>query len=82
VLILFEVVRRGIGAMGWEFLTQIQPPARREGGGYLNGIVGTFYMVGIATRCSRSRSGILPRSTSSSTGGAGSPASSGSSPTS
>ncbi len=49
VLILWTVVSNGIGAFGWEFLTQPEPPARREGGGYLNGIVGTLYMVGIAT---------------------------------
>lgn len=49
VLIIFTVVSNGIGAFGWEFLTQIEPPARREGGGYLNGIVGTLYMVSIAS---------------------------------
>jgi phosphate transport system permease protein len=49
VLIVVEVVRRGYPALGWEFLTQIEPPHRREGGGYLQGIVGTGYMVGIAT---------------------------------
>jgi phosphate transport system permease protein len=47
-LIVWQVVVRGIGALNWEFLTTIEPPARREGGGYLNGIVGTAYMVGIA----------------------------------
>jgi phosphate transport system permease protein len=48
-LIVWQVVVRGIGALSWDFLTQIEPPARREGGGYLNGIVGTAYMVGLAT---------------------------------
>ncbi len=48
-LILFEVTRRGLPAMNLEFLTQVQPGSRREGGGYLHGIVGTFTMVGIAT---------------------------------
>jgi phosphate transport system permease protein len=48
-LIVWQVVVRGIGALSWEFLTQIEPPARREGGGYLNGIVGTAYMVGLAS---------------------------------
>lgn len=46
-LILYVVVRNGYGALSWTFLTEIEPPARREGGGYLNGIVGTLYMVGI-----------------------------------
>ena len=49
VLIVYVVVRNGYGALGWEFFTQPEPPARREGGGYLQGIVGTLYMVGIAS---------------------------------
>lgn len=44
-LIVFEVLRRGWNAFGWEFLTETEPPFRREGGGYLQGIVGTAYMV-------------------------------------
>lgn len=48
LLIVAEVARRGIGAIGWSFLTQTEPPFRREGGGYLQGIVGTFYMVTLA----------------------------------
>jgi phosphate transport system permease protein len=48
-LIIVEVVRRGWPAMGWEFLTQVQPSGRTEGGGYVHGIIGTFYMVGFAT---------------------------------
>jgi phosphate transport system permease protein len=50
VLILFEVIRRGAGAMSWDFLTSVQPfSQRRAGGGYLQGLVGTVYMVGIAS---------------------------------
>jgi phosphate transport system permease protein len=49
VLILFEVIRRGASAMSWEFLTSVQTISLvREGGGYLNGLVGTLYMVSIA----------------------------------
>ena len=48
-LILFEVIRQGAGAMSWEFLSSVQPfSQRRPGGGYLQGLVGTLYMVGIA----------------------------------
>jgi phosphate transport system permease protein len=48
-LILFEVVRKGIGAMNWDFLTSVQPFSQRQaGGGYLHGLVGTLYMVAIA----------------------------------
>jgi phosphate transport system permease protein len=49
ILILFEVIRRGASAMTWEFLTSVQTISLvREGGGYLNGLVGTLYMVTIA----------------------------------
>jgi phosphate transport system permease protein len=48
-LILYQVVQRGIGAMSWEFLSKVQPFAqRREGGGYLNGLFGTLYLLVIA----------------------------------
>lgn len=45
-LIFFEVLRRGGSAMSWEFLTSVQELSLiREGGGYLNGLFGTLYMV-------------------------------------
>jgi len=48
-LILFEVIRRGASAMSLEFLTSVQTISLvREGGGYLNGLFGTLYMVTIA----------------------------------
>jgi phosphate transport system permease protein len=48
-LILFEVVRRGASAMSWEFLSSTQLISlSHAGGGYLNGLFGTLYMVGIA----------------------------------
>ncbi len=49
-LILFEVIRRGASAMNIEFLTSVQNISLiREGGGYLNGLFGTLYMVAIAS---------------------------------
>lgn len=49
-LILFEVIRRGAGAMNVEFLTSVQTISLvREGGGYLNGLFGTLYMISIAS---------------------------------
>jgi phosphate transport system permease protein len=49
-LLLWQVVVRAWPALGWEFITQIEPLSFREsGGGYLHGIVGTLYMTGIAT---------------------------------
>ncbi|MCB2179803.1 phosphate ABC transporter permease PstA [bacterium] len=49
-LILFEVIRRGASAMNFEFLTSVQTISLiREGGGYLNGLFGTVYMLLIAS---------------------------------
>jgi len=48
-LIVVQVVANGMAAFGWEFLAVVEPPHRREGGGYLQGIIGTGYMVGLAT---------------------------------
>jgi phosphate transport system permease protein len=50
LLILYEVIRNGAGAMSWGFLSSVQPFSQRKpGGGYLQGLVGTVYMVGIAS---------------------------------
>ncbi len=50
VLIFYYIIREGLAAMNWEFLTQAPPFSyRREGGGYVNGLIGTLMMVGIAT---------------------------------
>ncbi len=50
ILIFYYIAREGIGTMSWEFLTQPQPYSfRREGGGFVNGLIGTLIMVGIAT---------------------------------
>jgi phosphate transport system permease protein len=49
-LLLWQVTVRGLPALGWEFITQIEPLSFRDtGGGYLHGIVGTLYMTGVAT---------------------------------
>jgi len=50
VLIVWFLVVRGVGAMSWEFLTSSQPLTYvRPGGGALNALVGTAYMVGLAS---------------------------------
>ncbi|WP_159945116.1 MULTISPECIES: phosphate ABC transporter permease PstA [unclassified Nocardiopsis] len=48
ILIIFEVTRRGIGVVNLDFLTQTEPPPRREGGGYAAGFVGTLYIMALA----------------------------------
>jgi phosphate transport system permease protein len=49
-LILYFLIIKGIGAMSWEFLTSSQPLTYvRPGGGALNAVIGTGYMVGLAS---------------------------------
>lgn len=49
VLIVFVTLQNGLSAMSLEFLTQTQPLSfRREGGGFVHGLVGTAMMLGIA----------------------------------
>jgi phosphate transport system permease protein len=53
VLILWEIISRGVRTMNWEFLTSSTPFSyRATGGGFLNGLIGTGIMVGLATAIS------------------------------
>jgi phosphate transport system permease protein len=47
--ILGYVVVQGVGAINWEFLTQLPHPIGVPGGGVGNGILGTIIVIGIAT---------------------------------
>ncbi len=48
-MILVYIVLKGFQTMNWEFLTSSQPfSLRRSGGGFLNGLIGTAIMVGVA----------------------------------
>jgi phosphate transport system permease protein len=47
--ILGYVVEQGVGAINWDFLTQLPHPVGIPGGGVANGIVGTFIILAIAT---------------------------------
>jgi phosphate transport system permease protein len=50
VLILYQITSKGLATMDWEFLTSSMPFSfRREGGGFLNALVGTAIMVGLAS---------------------------------
>lgn len=50
LLIFYYIGREGLSTMNWEFLTQSMPYSfRKEGGGFLNGLIGTLIMVGLAT---------------------------------
>jgi phosphate transport system permease protein len=47
--ILGYVVVQGVGAVNWDFLTQLPHPIGVPGGGVGNGILGTFIIIGLAT---------------------------------
>jgi len=47
--ILWEVLRRGAGAITWEFFTALPRPPGEAGGGVANAIVGTLLMTSLAT---------------------------------
>lgn len=47
-LIFYHVLRSGIGAVNWAFLTQLPKPVGETGGGMANAIAGTFELLGLA----------------------------------
>lgn len=49
VAIFGYLVYRGIGSINWAFLTQIPKPVGEVGGGMANGIVGSAFMLAIAS---------------------------------
>lgn len=46
--ILFTLVIKGVGAINWAIFTQTTPAPGSEGGGLMNAIVGSLFMVGAA----------------------------------
>jgi phosphate transport system permease protein len=48
LLIVYEVVRRGAGAIDWGFFTELPPVVGEEGGGLGNAIVGTLVITAVA----------------------------------
>lgn len=47
-LIFYHLVKSGIGAVNWDFFTQLPKPVGESGGGMANAIVGTFELLGLA----------------------------------
>ncbi|GAC1684660.1 MAG: phosphate ABC transporter permease PstA [Gemmatimonadaceae bacterium] len=49
LFILGYVIRRGVSALSWAFLTAMPKPPGEVGGGVANAIVGTLIVIGVAT---------------------------------
>ncbi|HEY9510047.1 MAG TPA: phosphate ABC transporter permease PstA, partial [Verrucomicrobiae bacterium] len=47
-LVMFHLVKSGIGAVNLDFFTQLPKPVGEVGGGMANAIVGTFVLLGLA----------------------------------
>ena len=47
-LLFYHLIKSGIGAVNWDFFTQLPKPVGEAGGGMANAIVGTFILLGIA----------------------------------
>jgi phosphate transport system permease protein len=48
-LIFYHVLKSGIGAVNWDFFTQLPKPVGETGGGMANAILGTFELLGLAS---------------------------------
>src|SRR5437660_12728141 len=49
LLIFYYVLKSGIGAVNWDFLTKLPKPVGEAGGGMANAIAGTFQLLGLAS---------------------------------
>ena len=48
-LVLWHLASQGLGALSWNFFTQLPKPVGEEGGGMANAIVGTLTLLGLAS---------------------------------
>ncbi len=48
-LVVYHVLKSGIGAINWDFFTKLPKPVGEAGGGMANAIVGTFELLGLAS---------------------------------
>src|SRR6186713_2170324 len=48
-LIFYYVLKSGIGAVNWDFFTQLPKPVGEAGGGMANAIVGTLELLALAS---------------------------------
>ncbi len=47
-LILFLITKNGISVVNWEFFSQLPKPVGEAGGGILNAMVGTLWLIGLS----------------------------------
>jgi len=47
-LIFYHLLKSGLGAVNWDFFTQLPKPVGEAGGGMANAIAGTFELLGLA----------------------------------
>ena len=48
-LIVYHVLKSGIGALNWAFITRLPKPVGEIGGGMANALAGTFELLGLAS---------------------------------
>src|SRR6266567_4128315 len=46
--VFYHLVKSGVGAVNWDFFTQLPKPVGETGGGMANAILGTFVLLGLA----------------------------------
>jgi phosphate transport system permease protein len=49
LLILIYIIKSGVGAINWNFITQIPRPVGESGGGIANALTGTLIIIAVAT---------------------------------
>jgi phosphate transport system permease protein len=49
VFVFFYVVQKGFSSLNWDFFTKMPKPVGEKGGGMANAMIGTLYLIGIAT---------------------------------
>jgi len=49
LLIIFHIVKNGIGVINWEFLTSLPRPMGEQGGGIANALAGTMMLIVLAS---------------------------------
>jgi phosphate transport system permease protein len=49
ILVFFYVLQKGFSSLNWDFFTKMPKPVGEKGGGMANAMLGTLYLIGIAS---------------------------------